>query len=406
MKNGWQTNRLGDFAEAVSTGPFGSILHKSDYVDDGVPLVNPINIVDDNIVPVASKLISAETIQRLSNYVLNQGDVVIARRGEIGRCAVVGPDEDGWLCGTGSFFVRPSPNLDSQFLAHLIRSPTYREQLERLATGATMRNLSNTALGDLVVSIPPLAEQRRIVGLLDEAFAGLATATANAEKNHQNARALFESHLQSVFTQRGNAWKQTTLGEEIDLLAGFAFKSARYTTEEKDIRLLRGDNIIQGSLRWDDVKRWPSNDTKEHERYWLREGDVVLAMDRPWVKAGLKHATIASDDLPCLLVQRTARLRGGTNLDNRFLKLLIGSSAFIRHILGVQTGIGVPHISGEQIRDFKFARPPLSDQRRIADELESLREESQRLASVYERKRAALNALKKSLLHQAFTGNL
>lgn len=153
MKAGWQTSCLGDCA-AVSTGPFGSILHKSDYVDDGVPLVNPINIVGDSIVPDTSKLISGETIKRLSNYVLDEGDVVVGRRGEIGRCAVVGPNEKGWVCGTGSFFVRPSPSLDSQFLAHLIRSPEYREQLENLSTGTTMKNLSNTALGSLVISAP------------------------------------------------------------------------------------------------------------------------------------------------------------------------------------------------------------------------------------------------------------
>jgi type I restriction enzyme, S subunit len=199
---------------------------------------------------------------------------------------------------------------------------------------------------------------------------------------------------------------KTRLGSEIDLLAGFAFKSAQYTVKESDVRLLRGDNIVQGCLRWDDVKRWPADDTKEYERYWLCEGDVVLAMDRPWVKAGLKHAAITKNDLPCLLVQRTARLRGGANLDNRFLVLLIGSSPFTTHILGVQTGIGVPHISGQQIKDFEFARPPLAEQRRIANALNSLREQTQRLTALYERKLAALEALKKSLLHQAFTGNL
>jgi type I restriction enzyme S subunit len=129
-------------------------------------------------------------------------------------------------------------------------------------------------------------------------------------------------------------------------------------------------------------------------------------MDRPWVKAGLKHAIITDDDLPCLLVQRTARLRGGANLDNRFLMFLIGSAAFTSHILGVQTGIGVPHISGQQIQDFEFARPPIGEQRHIADKLDALRAETQRLESLYQRKLAALDALKKSLLHQAFSGAL
>src|SRR5262249_21309824 len=152
---------------------------------------------------------------------------------------------------------------------------------------------------------------------------------------------MFESRLESVFTSRDKGWKSTTLGAEVDLLAGFAFKSKQYTDDIDAVRLLRGDNIIQGCLRWEDVKKWPSNDTSAYERYRLLDGDVVLAMDRPWVKAGLKHAMIRTNDLPCLLVQRTARLRGGDNLDNRFLMFLIGSSTFTRHIIGNQTGIGV-----------------------------------------------------------------
>ena len=281
MKAGWVTKRLGDVSAAISTGPFGSLLHKSDYVDDGIPLVNPTNMVNDRILPDVSMLISETTRQRLSNYVLEEGDVVLGRRGEIGRCAVVGPAEAGWLCGTGSFFIRPKPSIDSQFLAHLIRCGTYRGRLEAAATGTTMKNLSNAALGDLLVSIPPLPEQQRIVGILDEAFDGIATAKANAEKNLQNARALFESHLQAVFTQRGQGWVATTLGAEVDLLAGFAFKSVGYTESDESVRLLRGDNIVQGSLRWDDVKKWPASDTSEYSRYRLHEGDVVLAMDRP-----------------------------------------------------------------------------------------------------------------------------
>jgi type I restriction enzyme S subunit len=122
MKAGWQTKKLGDFSAAISTGPFGSLLHKSDYVDDGVPLVNPTNMVNDRILPDVSMLISETTRQRLSNYVLEEGDIVVGRRGEIGRCAVVGPTEAGWLCGTGSFFIRPLPSIDSQFVAHLIRA--------------------------------------------------------------------------------------------------------------------------------------------------------------------------------------------------------------------------------------------------------------------------------------------
>lgn len=261
-------------------------------------------------------------------------------------------------------------------------------------------------LKELAIVCPPLPEQQRIVGILDETFEGIATAKANAEKNLQNARALFDSHLQAVFSERGEGWVETTLGKEIDLLAGFAFKSAQYTESVDGVRLLRGDNIVQGSLRWDDVKRWPSSDTAEYKRYELCVGDVVLAMDRPWVKSGLKRAQILTEDLPCLLVQRTARLRTSRRLTNRFLLYLISSSSFTTHILGVQTGIGVPHISGQQIRDFQFFMPTVKEQERLVGNLDDLSNETQRLESIYQQKLAALDALKKSLLDQAFRGEL
>ena len=345
--------------------------------------------------------ISELGLRNSSAQVLPPNSVILSSRAPIGHLVI---NTEPMATNQGCKGLIPSSQLHHKFLYYYLTSIV--DLLNSLGTGATFKELSAGKLKEVAIPVPPLPEQQRIVGILDEAFEGIATAKANAEKNLQNARALFESHLQSAFTRRGNSWKTTTLGKEIDLLAGFAFKSAQYTNNDKDIRLLRGDNIIQGCLRWDDVRKWPANDTNTYDRYQLRKGDVVLAMDRPWVKAGLKHATISADDLPCLLVQRTARLRGGENLDNRFLMYLIGSVAFTRHILGVQTGIGVPHISGQQIRDFEFARPPIGEQRRIAESLEIVRSETQCLESLYQRKLAALEALKKSLLHQAFTGLL
>ena len=391
MKKEWQTKRLGDVCEIIkgrkpalkATATNGDLPYLVAKVMRGSKEAEYASVKDRNSITVEE----SETIIICDGS--NSGEVFTGFRG---------------ILSSTMGKIAKKAEIDDDYLRAFLAS-TF-DVFNGAKTGAAIPHLDKEAMYQLQFPFPPLAEQQRIVGLLDEAFAGLATAKANAEKNLQNARALFESHLQSVFTQRGPGWKATTLGPEIDLLAGFAFKSAQYTSDDDDIRLLRGDNIIQGCLRWDDVKRWPADDTGDYVRYQLEEGDVVLAMDRPWVKAGLKHATISADDLPCLLVQRTARLRGGANLDNRFLKLLIGSSAFTGHILGVQTGIGVPHISGQQIKDFEFARPPLAEQRRIADNLESLREETQSLARIYGRKLAALAELKKSLLHQAFTGEL
>jgi type I restriction enzyme S subunit len=159
-------------------------------------------------------------------------------------------------------------------------------------------------------------------------------------------------------------------------------------------------------LRWDDAKRWPASDCAAYDRFALREGDVVLAMDRPWVKAGLKRAQISGEDLPCLQVQRTARLRPQQTLREDFLFYLTGSQSFSRHLLEAQTGIGVPHISGKQIESFVFMRPPLNEQASIAGRLSALYESTQQLAAISQRKLTALDDLKKSLLHQAFSGQL
>jgi type I restriction enzyme S subunit len=168
------------------------------------------------------------------------------------------------------------------------------------------------------------------------------------------------------------SWREATLGDEIELLTGFPFESKYYTESPNGIRLVRGDNVVQAQIRWEGVKRWPKDQTTDLAQYFLSPGDVVLAMDRPWIEAGLKYACLTQDDTPALLVQRVARLRGRANLHTAFLRYVIGSPAFTQHVQSVQTGTAVPHISGSQIRQFKFRLPPLSEQRAIAGVLGAL----------------------------------
>ena len=170
-------------------------------------------------------------------------------------------------------------------------------------------------------------------------------------------------------------WTTAHLGDVADLLTGFPFKSQHYVEDSSAPRLLRGDNVVQGVLRWDGAKRWPTEGADDLDQYHLREGDVILAMDRPWIEAGLKYASVRPSDLPALLVQRVARLRGTGRLDTGFLKYLIGSQAFTDYVLGVQTGTAVPHISGGQIKNFEFLLPPLPEQRAIAHILGTLDDE-------------------------------
>lgn len=162
------------------------------------------------------------------------------------------------------------------------------------------------------------------------------------------------------------------LGDHVELITGNPFKSADYTDARDAIRLLRGDNVAQGRIRWDNAKYWPAADAVAYQRYRLQAGDVILAMDRPWIEAGLKYAELRPGDVPSLLVQRVSCLRALPTLDQRFLACLIGSPAFTAYVLGVQTGTAVPHISGKQIQDFEFVLPPLQDQQAIGELLGAL----------------------------------
>lgn len=164
----WISTTLAKATGGVFTGPFGSLLHKSDYVANGIPLVNPAHITDIGVEPDMHKTVSADTAERLSNYIMHKSDVVIGRRGEMGRCALVTDREDGWLCGTGSFFIKNSPLIDSGYLVRLLRSNTYKQRLERIAGGAVMPNLSNIDLGNLSLDIPPLEEQKKILKEIEE----------------------------------------------------------------------------------------------------------------------------------------------------------------------------------------------------------------------------------------------
>lgn len=165
-----------------------------------------------------------------------------------------------------------------------------------------------------------------------------------------------------------SGWVSSTLSKHIDLLTGFAFKSSEY--KEQGIRLLRGDNVMQNNIRWDDAKFWDENSYEELSRYQLKEHDIVIALDRTWVKAGLKVSVIRKRDIPSLLVQRVARLRAKSTLNQSFLSYIVRSHRFEQMAKFSKTETAVPHISPSDIRNFKIELPPLLEQRNIAKILE------------------------------------
>ena len=197
---GWVDTTIAAATGGVFTGPFGSLLHKSDYIEHGIPLVNPAHITSVGIEPDLRKTVSEETAQRLSNYIMRAGDIVIGRRGEMGRCAIVTDIEDGWLCGTGSFVIKPSERCDARYLVRLLRSESCKTQLENIAGGAVMPNLSNTDLSNFPIILPPIDMQRSVLRKIDL----MAEKTQHLESLYQRKIAALDELKQSLLQQAFN----------------------------------------------------------------------------------------------------------------------------------------------------------------------------------------------------------
>ena len=158
-EKGWEVKKLGEVA-MIKTGPFGSMLHKEDYITGGIPLINPMHIQNFKAVPDKYFTISKEKAAELCDYQLKINDVIFARRGDIGRCAVISDKEAGCLCGTGSLFVRFERKLSSIYTMYVVRTTSFIKELVSKAKGATMLNLNSSTMENLRFPIPPLPLQQ------------------------------------------------------------------------------------------------------------------------------------------------------------------------------------------------------------------------------------------------------
>ena len=190
---GWEVARICELLMGIQTGPFGSSLHKSDYTFGGTPVVNPASLRDGRIVPIEEMAVGAETVERLVTFKLKAGDIVMARRGEMGRCAIVTESEEGWLCGTGSLVLHLPRAMHAPYLAMLIGSPCAREYLLGASVGTTMNNLNQGILAKMAVGVPPIAEQRRIVAKVDRLMTLVDQLEAQLVASRETAKSLMNA---------------------------------------------------------------------------------------------------------------------------------------------------------------------------------------------------------------------
>lgn len=195
-------------------------------------------------------------------------------------------------------------------------------------------------------------------------------------------------------------WELTIFDKHVDFLTGYAFKSSDYVEEGCGVRLLRGDNIAPGGLRWRDAKYWPIEDSDKLAKFELKHGDFVIALDRTWISSGVKVAEITNQDLPCLLVQRVTRLRTKSTLEQSLLRHYFSGHRFTEYVKRSQTMTAVPHISPTDLKEFSFLLPPRWEQQKIAQILSTW----DKAITITEQLLANSQQQKKALMQQLLTG--
>jgi type I restriction enzyme, S subunit len=194
----WSLGRLRDFVQAISTGPFGTALGSDDYVSNGVPVINPSHIAESGCVPDETVTVDQDKASQLAFWAMRPGDIVTARRGELGRAAIIGDKQAGWICGTGSIRIRPNASKIASEYVHAALQATYaRRWLELKSVGSTMPNLSEKLIGDLPIALPPtIREQQSLLLRSAEEATGIDALIAKV----QHSVALLKERRSALIT--------------------------------------------------------------------------------------------------------------------------------------------------------------------------------------------------------------
>ena len=382
MKKGWQIKRLGEVLDIQNGFAFDSKLFN---LSKGMPLIR-----------IRSLKAGVETETRYSGdydekYVVHAGDLLIGMDGEFGCYEWKGPPAllNQRVCRLKGF----SADLVPRFLFYGVN--THLKAIEDVTGFATVKHLSSKQILDIDFTLPPLPEQKRIVSLLDEAFEAIAAAKAVAEKNLQNARALFESHLNEVFTRRGEGWTETTLGNVCDFIGGSQPPKSVFSKVQK------ADNIRLIQIRDYKSDKHIVYIPRAQARRFCAADDVMIGRYGPPLFQILRGLTGAYN------VALMKAEPDESKISRDFLYYFLRHSAILQYVIyHSERAAGQIGVTKETLEPYPIALPSLAEQRKVVETITDLESETTRLATHYARKLELLEELKKSLLHQAFAGEL
>ena len=429
LPDGWAWARLGSLIELFITGPFGSALHKSDYVADGIPLINPMNIIGGKVVPIDKMLVSPETVERLSSFKVAPNDIVIARRGDMGRCAVVQPEQEGWLCGTGSFVLRFPAVLCSEYFAVCLRSPYSVEYLSGNSIGNTMLNLNQAILKSILLPVPPCTEQNRIINsiidvdihlteitnqrealvmyiakakskILDLAIRGqlvpqdpsdepasvlLEHIRAEKEeliwqgkiKRDKKESVIFRGEDNSYYEKIGG--KVENISDEIpfELPEGWAWCRGYSCFEGMESTKPQGDffdyidiDAIDNRLHCiKEAKHLPVSDAPSRASRAVKDGSVLFSLVRPYLE---NIALVEEKHSNCIASTGFYVCNSNGVLLPEFMFFLMISGYVVNGLNQYMKGDNSPSISKDNIENWLYPAPPIGEQQTICAKLKTV----------------------------------
>jgi len=401
MRNGWAVTRIGEIAKTQ----YGLSVPMNEE-DKGFKIFRMGDVQNGRLIDSGRMKYADISSREFEQYKLRSGDVLFNRTNSyelVGKTGIFTLHGDYCFA---SYLVRLNLNRKKMlpaFLNYFMNSDSFQEGVKRKASRSiNQANINATILSNELICFPEsLSEQQRIVGILDQAFEGIATAKVNAERNLQNARAIFENHLQYVFTNPRTKWTNSTVGAEITFID---YRGKTPAKTSSGIRLITAKNVKMGYLQRTPMEFIAAANYKG----WMtrgipKKGDVLFTTEAP-----LANVAQLDTEEKVAFAQRIIIMQpNSAKLDSTFLKYLLLSQPLQQRIRTKGTGATVQGIKASLLKSIEISFPKtLSEQEAIVAALDQLSHETNRLESIYKQKLAALDALKKSLLHQAFSGEL
>jgi len=400
MNQSWEIKKLGEVCKLTN----GYAFQSKQYTDDGYFVIRIGNVQDGYIDLNNPRYIKIKE-EKQKKFILSGGDVLVSLTGNVGRVGIIREEHlPAVLNQRVAKIAIANSKLDKNYLFYFLTSDYFISELINAGRGAAQQNISTTDIENLIIPLPPLPEQQRIVSILDECFAAIDKAKANAEQNLKNAKELFESYLQGVF-ENGN-WEKKKLQDVAKVINGYAFASKDFkpTNTVKSIKIT---NVGVKEFVEEADNYLPEKFKETLKEVQVREGNIVIALTRTIISTGLKVAVIPESYDGALVNQRVAALVPKEILVNQnYLYYYLNTSGVAKYVLEHVNTLMQPNLSINDLKNMPVPCPPLKEQQTIVRQLDALRAETQKLETVYQQKIADLEELKKSILQKAFAGEL